>query len=98
MFTVAEVGHPFLLWVSVKLRAEADMSVTAQRLRAGRPWVNTSPRAPVLETRVLRVRSKESFTIYARKKDGFWAGERVPLDRVADKHPFSRRWQTITTA
>lgn len=30
--------------------------------------------------------------IYARKSDGFWAGERVPLDRLADKRPFSRRW------
>lgn len=97
MFTVAKVGHPFLIWVSVELRAEADMSFTEQRLRAGRPWVNSSPRAPVPETRVLRVESGERFTIYARKKDGFRAGESVPLDRVANGLPFSRRWQTITT-
>lgn len=97
MFTVVEVGQPFLMWVSVKLRAEADMSFTAQRLRFGRPWVNSSPRAPVLETRVLRVESGESFTIYARRRDGYRAGEGVPLDRVADRLPFSRRWQTVTT-
>jgi hypothetical protein len=95
MFTVVEVGRPFLLWVSVRLMAEADMSLTAKRLKVG-GWVNSSPR-PVLETRVLRVKAGESFTVRARKTDGFWVGERVPLDRVARKRPFSRRWRTVST-
>ena len=96
MFTVTDVSHS-LWWCVVELKAEADLSHTAQRLGFGRPWVNSSPRAPVLETRVLRVRSGERFTIYARKKDGFWIGELVPLHRVADKRPFSRRWQNVET-
>jgi hypothetical protein len=97
MFTVSEVRHPFLLWVPVGLIAEADMSLTAQRLRFGRPWVNGSPRAPVLETRVLQVEEGESFIVYTRKSDGFLAGERVSLERVASKRPFHRRWRTLTT-
>jgi len=97
MFTVSEVRHPFLFWVPVGLIAEAHMSLTAQRLRFGRPWVNGSPRAPVLETHVLKVEEGESFIIYARKSDGFWTGESVSLERVAKKNPFNRRWRTLTT-
>ena len=98
MFTVSEVRHPFLFWVPIRLTAAANMSLTAQGLRFGRPWVNASPRAPVLETRVLQVEEGESLIIYARKGDGFWTGERVPLERVANKHPFKQRWRTLTTA
>lgn len=98
MFTVSDVRHPFLLWVSVELTAEADMSLTAQRLRAGGPRVSRSPRPPVLETRVLGVKTGERFIIKARKTDGFRIGDRVPLDRVANKRPISRKWRTIMTA
>lgn len=97
MFTVSEVRNPFLFWVPVALIAEVDMSLTAQRLRFGRPWINASPRAPVLETRVLQVEEGEGFTIYTSKSDGFSIGERVPLERVAEKRPFNRRWRTLTT-
>ena len=93
MFTVSEVRRPFLFWVPVGLIAEADMSLTAQKLRFGGPWVNGSPRAPVLQTRVLRVKTGKSFMIYARKSDGFWRGECVPLDRVANQWPISREWR-----
>ena len=93
MFTVLRVRCPFLLWVTVELRAEADMSLTAQRLWPGYGL----PRKFVLQTRVLRVKTGESFNVIARKTDRFWAGERVPLDRVADKWPISRKWRTIAT-
>ena len=98
MFTVSEVRHPFLVWVPIRLRAEADMSLMTQRLRFGRPWVNSSPRAPLLETRVLQVKEGESFIIYARKSEGFWSGQRVPLERVANKRSFNQRWRPLTTA
>lgn len=94
MFTVTEVSHPLMLWVSVRLKAEADMSVTAKRLRPlwwGLPGV----RPPVVETRILRVKAGESFIINSRKSDRYWVGERVPLDRVANKWPISRKWRTI---
>ena len=87
MFTVSDVRHPFLLWMSVRLTAEADMSLTAQRLRVN------GLKAPVLDTRVLRVKTGESFIINARKTDGF----RI-VDRVATKRPISRRWRTMKTA
>jgi hypothetical protein len=93
MFTVIDIRDPFLLWVAVELKAEADMSLTAQRLRI-RFW-GGGLRPPGLETRVLRVKAGETFTIKARKRDSFWAGERAPLDRVANKRPISRKWQTI---
>lgn len=96
MFIVSDVSRPFLWWVSVELRAEVDMSLTTQRLR---PlwWGLAGVRPPVLESRTLRVKAGECFVIAARKDDGFWVGERVPLDRVADKRPLSRRWRTIAT-
>jgi hypothetical protein len=68
------------------------MSLTRQRLRGS--W---QPRRFVLEKRELRVKAGESFIIEARKADGFWIGERVPLERVANKRPISRRWRTIST-
>lgn len=96
MFTVTEVSHPFLLWVSVKLMAEADMTLTAKRLRPlWRGSFGMSP--PAVDTRVLRVKAGESFIIDARKTERFWVGERVPLDRVSNKRPISRRWRTVET-
>ena len=96
MFNVTHVGQPFLLWVSVGLKAEADMSLTAQLLRPS--WRGLGEiRFPALETRVLQVKAGESFIIQARKTDGFWTGERVPLDRVASKWPIRRRWRTVAT-
>ncbi len=96
MFTVTEVRHQFLLWVLVELTAEEDMSLTGQRLKMGR-WLFGTPRPPVVETRILRVAAGERFIIKARKRDGFWMGERVPLKRVGSKHPFNQRWQILTT-
>ena len=94
MFTVTNVSHLFLLWVSVELKAEGDMSVTAQRLRPGIGL----PRLFVLQTRVLRAKTGETYVIKARRTEGFWVGERVPLDRVANKWPISRKWRTIEMA
>ena len=96
MFTVTEVRHPFLLWVSVELTAEEAMSLTGQKLKMGR-WLFGTPRPPVLETRILRVKGGERFIIKARKSDGFWTGERVPLERVANKHPFNQKCRILTT-
>jgi hypothetical protein len=96
MFTVTDVRDPFLLWVSVELQAEANMSLTAQRLRP-RWWGFLGLRPPALDTRVLQVKAGERFIIDARKADGFWIGERVPLDRVANKRPISRNFRTIAT-
>jgi hypothetical protein len=81
-----------LWWVSVTVKAEADMSLIAQRLR---PVAGV--RAPALDTRLLQVKAGESFTINARKTEGFWVGERVPLDRVANKRPINRKWRTVAT-
>lgn len=69
------------------------MSLTAQRLKAGN-WV---PRRFVMENRVLRVKAGESFIIKARKREDFWIGERVPLDRVANRRPTNRKWRTVAT-
>ena len=81
-----------LLWVSVTLKAEADMFLEADRLRFGRLG------APVLDKRVLKVKAGETFTIHTRSSEGFRVGDRLPLDRVAHKLPISLKWRTIATA
>ena len=91
MFTVTDVRHPFLLWVSVTLRADADMSLKEDRLRFGNLG------APVLDNRELEVRAGETFTINARRADRFRVGDQVSLDRVAHKLPISLNWRTIST-
>ncbi len=96
MFTVTDVRNPFLFWVSVELTAEEDMSLSGQRLRMGR-WHFGTIRPPVVETRIIRVKAGERFTIEARKRDGFRGGERVPLERVSEKRAFNQRWQILTT-
>lgn len=93
MFILTDLSRPFLLWVSVELEAQANMCLKAQRLRAGN-WI---PRRFVMENRVLRVKTGQSFIIRARKSEGFRVGERVTLDRVADRRPINRRWETVAT-
>jgi hypothetical protein len=92
MFTVTNVHHKFLLWTSVSLRADADMSVTADRLTMD------ALRAPVLETRRLSVGEGECFTINARRSEGYRIGDRLGLEQVAAKLPISAGWEVVRQA
>ena len=91
MFTVTQVSHPFLWWVSVELKADTDMVLSKKRLRFN--WLS----APAVDTRALEAKAGETFTIVAPRTDGYCIGELVPLDRVAKKWPISRKWRTIAT-
>lgn len=92
MFIVTAVRHRFLLWVSVVIEAETDFSMTDDRLKLDR--VGT----PMLETRRIAIAAGETFTINARRSDGYKVGDRVPLDRVANRLPVNLKWQTISSA
>lgn len=92
MFVVADIRHPFLFWTSVILRAEADMSLTDEKL--GWDYMG----APRLEYWALDIRAGETFNINARRSDGYRIGDLVPLEQVARKVPVSAGWRIVSTA
>ncbi len=92
MLIVTAIRHRFLLWVSVALEAETDVSLTEDRLKLDR--VGT----PILETRCIDIAAGETFTINARRSEGYRVGDRVPLDRVANKLPIKLKWEAISPA
>jgi hypothetical protein len=91
MFIITDIRHPFLLWTSVTLKAETDMSATDERLTLNKLG------APALEKRVLQVREGETFTINAWRFEGYRIGDRLTLDQVAKKLEISLKWRTVST-
>jgi hypothetical protein len=92
MFVVTDVRRRLLFWTSVTLKAEADLSLTDDRAK----WDKVG--APMLKKRRIDVKQGETITILAFRPGSYELGDLVPLDRIAGKHPLSRKWRVIATA